>query len=293
MDFLEFKIPSKHPIDFSEYHKGYIFPFCDIDEVSFRKTFLVDRKLVRVQVQADSESSLVVNLTSPDLGSERVRDQVIRWITYIFDLDNSHQPALDRLSELANEINSPAPQGLGFLSVHSADEMLLNALLSQNTTAKFYFKMSENIAKTFGKNLALDNTESWTYPSIIHLNKQKVERLAKCKIGYRIRSLPFIAEFLRNFLEEEFSELSLSEMYKKLVSIKGIGDYSARCFQIYYLKRYEVVFVDSWVRHVMNRLFGTPKKITVRQLEEFCEQKFGSQRALVLDYLLANLPSLE
>ena len=58
---------------------------------------------------------------------------------------------------------------------------------------------------------------------------------------------------------------------------------------IYYLKRYEVVFVDSWVRHVMNKLFEMPKKITIRQLEEFCEQKFGAQRALVLDYLLANI----
>lgn len=290
----ELTLNSNHPVRMDLYCKegNYIFPyFTTLTPELISKTFDVGSQLIRADISASSLKKLNVKLNALEEISEQDELKLVQWISHIFDTDNSYKEPLQNLRELAERVPIPSPDTLPFIAVHSADEMLLNAVLSQNTTADFYFKMTHTIAKKFGNKIIIKGKASYAYPPIIgNLQFQKEEDLSTCKIGYRTKFIPHIANFLAEYPLPNINQLPDDVILKKLMGIKGIGEYSARCFLIYHLKRYNLVFIDSWVKTVFHSLFKLPKSISISQFTKFFNKHLSPSPALQLAYILANTP---
>jgi len=280
---------SRHKISFEMFCKAgtYVFPyFSRINKNKITRTILVKSHPVRMEIESSISNQLNVTISSKIEIEKEIEDSIIRWIEFVFDLNNSYEKPIENLQDLAEKYNFSPPDSIPYIAVHSPDEMLLNAVLSQNTTGNFYVTMTQLIAKKFGQKFVLDNDISYVYPSIKgNLEKQSIEELSKCKIGYRTKFIPYLANFLTKF-PKAIQNLPNGEILKKLRKIKGIGEYSARSFLIYHLKRFDVVFLDSWVKSSFHSIFNLPKSISMRNFEEFCEKNLSPEPALQLVYIL-------
>ncbi len=280
---------SNHKISFEMFCKAgtYVFPyFSKINIKKITRTISVNSLPVRMEIESSISNQLNVTISSKIELTKEIQDSIIRWIEFVFDLKNSYEKPIANLQDLAEKYKFSPPETIPFIAVHSPDEMLLNAVLSQNTTGNFYVTMTQLIAKKFGQKFVLDNDISYIYPSIKgNLENQSIEELSTCKIGYRTKFIPYLANFLTKF-PKAIQNLSNEELLKVLKKIKGIGEYSARSFLIYHLKRFDVVFLDSWVKSSFHSIFNLPKSISMRKFEEFCKKNLSPEPALQLVYIL-------
>jgi 3-methyladenine DNA glycosylase/8-oxoguanine DNA glycosylase len=280
---------SKHEISFEMFCRAgtYVFPyFSKINNKMITRTISVKSYPVRMEIESSISNQLNVTLSSKTEITKEIEDSIIRWIEFVFDLRNSYKKPIANLQDLAEKLGFSPPKSIPFIAVHSPDEMLLNAVLSQNTTGIFYVTMTQLIAKKFGQKLTLDNDISYVYPSIKgNLEIQSIEELSTCKIGYRTKFIPHLASFLIK-APKTFENIPNEELLKELKGIKGIGDYSARSFLIYHLKRFDIVFLDSWVKSTFHSIFNLRKSISIRKFEEFCKKNLSPDPALQLVYIL-------
>ena len=103
-------------------------------------------------------------------------------------------------------------------------------------------------------------------------------------MGYRSASVHKIAtDIAEGRLDlESWSDPSIpsDDLYKRLLSLPGIGPYAASCLLIY-LGRYDRVNIDSWARTLVGKELG--RKVTDKEVHEFFEQ-YGKWRALVYQF---------
>lgn len=285
----QISLNSKHEISFEMFCRAgtYVFPyFSNINKKMITRTILVKSHPVRMEIESSISNQLNVTLSSNTEITKEIENSIIRWIEFVFDLKNSYEKPIANLQDLAEKFSFKPPKSIPFIAVHSPDEMLLNAVLSQNTTGNFYVTMTQLIAKKFGQKLVLEDEISYVYPSIKgNLEIQPIEELSTCKIGYRTKFIPYLANFLTKF-PKSIENLHNEEILKSLKGIKGIGEYSARSFLIYHLKRFDVVFLDSWVKSTFHSIFNLPKSLSIRKFEEFCIKNMSPEPALQLVYIL-------
>ena len=283
-----FDLNSKHEISLGSLSRGYVFPYFSLFEKNkIVKVFSIDSTVIVADIQLSKTQNITLELIcSRELPTE-TQSMVVGWIKYILDLDADYSEPLKRLQELSEEIDIPKPSTLSIPFVYSPDEMLISALISQNTTENSFRKMMDCLARNYGESTVINGLESHSFPTVKKLARAKLSELTSCRIGYRYKAIPHLNSFLEMNSPSELEETDNDSLLKKLTNIKGIGDYSARCFLIYHLKRFNVVFLDSWVRKVINKQFGLPKHINITEFTDFADEHFSPSPALILDYLIS------
>ena len=146
----------------------------------------------------------------------------------------------------------------------------------------------------FGDKVNFDGKTMRYWPSPKTIAKRTVEELmAKAKLGYRAKNLKTIAETLNNGFPtlEELSVMAPEDAKKKLMSLMGIGDYSAE------LVMPRMGFpLDVWSAKIFSVLFGGKKpdnpRDTIPELRKQAEQRWGGWMGHAFVYVLNDLPEL-
>lgn len=146
--------------------------------------------------------------------------------------------------------------------------------------------------QNFLKEWGLQNNDSTiippAFPPLHLLHSVKDEEYRKTKVGYRAKYLPAMVEYLiNNKLSYDNSNWERNQFLKQLKTIKGIGDYSARCIVLYGAKDYSMSFVDSYVKFLMNHYFNIDKSLTNNSLLKMMDEKFYPYQGLLIDWLTA------
>ncbi|KPL17903.1 MAG: hypothetical protein AMJ92_10530 [candidate division Zixibacteria bacterium SM23_81] len=165
-------------------------------------------------------------------------------------------------------------------------EMLVSAVVSQNTNFHSFRRMLMALAERFGSSILLDGRKVSAFPSAQVLAKSSQKALEG--IGaYRSQAIQNVSLAILNGLEGQIEGRTTEEATERLMSIKGLGPYSAHAAILYGLRHYDAFFIDTYVLKVMGNLFFEGKRPTGSKLRDFADQRWGAWQGLALDLLLA------
>ena len=161
-------------------------------------------------------------------------------------------------------------------------EDVIKTILTTNTTWTGTIRMTGMLVEQFGKSVT-GNPIGRAFPSPGSIASSDEQTLRdQTRLGYRA---PYILELARQVdsgsldLEElKIRELPSEEVFNKLFSIRGIGNYAAANL-LMLLGHYEYIPIDSWaVKLVSNEFFGGNPIQSTQVIEVF--ESWGEWKGL-------------
>lgn len=161
---------------------------------------------------------------------------------------------------------------------------IIKVVTTTNTTWTQTVGMVARIVDAFGTPLPSDPTRR-AFPQPDQIAGVTLEEFsAKARLGYRNRSVHRLAgDVAAGRLDlESWDDPAIppADLYKRLLTLPGIGPYAAACLMIY-LGRYDRLNVDSWARMMVGRELGRP--VTDKDAHAFFEP-YGEWKALVYHF---------
>ena len=163
------------------------------------------------------------------------------------------------LKQLSDNLTSYFKVGSWWPSL-SKDEIIIGAVLTQNTTWK-------NVERSL-ENLKVNNLLE--LKKLSKINKNKLTELIKPSGFYTQKSqtLIDICKLIEQHASlQKFFELPLSKSRKELLSIKGVGPETADSILLYSGNK-PIFVVDNYTRRITKRFLGLGKELTYGELQE-------------------------
>ncbi len=171
---------------------------------------------------------------------------------------------------------------------------LILAVTLQMAPMKRSNQMMDLLIANFGDQAHFDGKTMHYWPSAETIATSTVKELkTKAKLGYRAANLIAIAKALQNGFPtmDELWAMAPEEAKKKLLTLRGIGDYSAE------LVMPRMGFpLDVWSAKIFYVLFfgkepENPRK-AIPVLKQTAEERWGKWRGYAFVYVLNDLPQL-
>ena len=195
------------------------------------------------------------------------------WSHY-FDLDTDYGEIKNDLAKSEPRIRAATDYGFG-IRILNQDlfETMISFIISQNNNIPRIRKNIESICDRYGRRI---NDDFAAFPSPEALADAKECDLASLKLGYRSR---YIIESSRQYLEE-----GPPETRDELLRFCGIGPKVANCIMLFGLHEVAAFPIDTWVKHIMNDMYGFEEK-DVKGMQRFANERFGELAGYAQQYL--------
>jgi N-glycosylase/DNA lyase len=149
-------------------------------------------------------------------------------------------------------------------------------------------QISLALRKRYGEPKRILDREVHTYPSAQRIAQLTEKELRACALGYRAKNL--LATSRRVASSEanldEWTNLADESLRQKLCELPGVGAKVANCVMLFAYERLGAFPIDVWIERVLRQqYFPRRKKITARQLREFCDNHFGEHGGYAQQYL--------
>ena len=203
----------------------------------------------------------------------------LRFVDF-FDLDTDYSKIKKELSQyevLKESINF----GKGIrIAKGQTEEIIFQFIVSQNNNIKRIQKIVEKMCEVGDK---IDEKYN-AFPSAKKLASLPFEWFKGLGAGYRDVFLYETAKLLSEIDLDEKIKLPSGELYKWLLSIKGVGPKVASCIMLFGFHRTECFPVDTWMEKVYRKYFFTGE-MTRPQISAFMQEKFGVMSGIAQQYL--------
>jgi DNA-3-methyladenine glycosylase II len=171
---------------------------------------------------------------------------------------------------------------------------LILAVTLQMAPMKRSDQMMDALLNQFGDKVSFDGKTMGYWPSTKTIAQCSAEKLmAKAKLGYRAKNLVAIAEQLNKGFPtlEDLAVMPPEHAKKKILTLRGIGDYSAQ------LVMPQMGFpLDVWSAKIFGVLFNGNKpddpREAIPELRAIAEKRWGSWKGHAFVYVLNDLPEL-
>ena len=194
------------------------------------------------------------------------------WKDY-FDLDTDYGEIKRRFS--SDETLAKACAFAGGIRILRQDswESLSSFIISQNNNIPRIRKNIEALCDSYGERI---NDDFAAFPSPEALASAKEDDLAKLRLGYRSR---YIIESSKQYLND-----GPPSTREGLLSFCGIGPKVADCIMLFGLHQVAAFPIDTWVKHIMNDMYGFDEK-DVKGMQRFADERFGELAGYAQQYL--------
>src|SRR6266571_6688960 len=149
-------------------------------------------------------------------------------------------------------------------------------------------QISLALRERFGNPRKIDNHVIHTFPPAQQIARASEKQLRECALGYRARNLRATAQVVSSGQcnLEAWSALPDAELREHLCALPGVGARIANCVMLFAYDRLRAFPIDVWIERVLRQhYFARRKKMTARQLREFCETYFGEHAGYAQQYL--------
>jgi N-glycosylase/DNA lyase len=149
-------------------------------------------------------------------------------------------------------------------------------------------QISKALRNRFGDEREIGGRGLHTFPSAQQIARASEKQLRACALGYRAKSLRATAQFVSSGKcnLEAWSALPDGELREHLCALPGVGAKIANCVMLFAYERLHAFPIDVWIERVLRQhYFARRKKMTARQLREFCETYFGEHGGYAQQYL--------
>ena len=219
-----------------------------------------------------------------DVTGSAPESEIIRRVRHMLQLDLSLDEFHSYCADRPQLSHVPSLRQGRLLRSPTLAEDVLKVIATTNTTWSQTKGMIARIVDSFGTPLPADQSRR-SFPRPEQIAAVPLADFAsKARMGYRSASVHRIAtEIAEGRLDLESWQdpaIPSADLYKRLLSLPGIGPYAASCLMIY-LGRYDRVNVDSWARTMVGKELGRP--ITDNEVHDFFEP-YGEWKALVYQF---------
>jgi N-glycosylase/DNA lyase len=149
-------------------------------------------------------------------------------------------------------------------------------------------QISLALRQRFGTQKEIGGTQVYAFPGADRLAGSSDEELRKCALGYRARNLLATARKVASGDADlpAWRELPDDELRMRLCELPGVGAKVANCVMLFAYERLGAFPIDVWIERVLRQqYFPRRRKITARQLREFCDDYFGAHGGYAQQYL--------
>ena len=160
-------------------------------------------------------------------------------------------------------------------------ETLISFIISQNNNIPRIRKCVEALCCRYGERIGEYYGREWyAFPEPEVLASASVDDLAALRLGYR-------SEYIRTAAEQFVHDRDIGRLpqtREEILAYRGVGPKVANCIMLFGLRDVSAFPVDTWVRHIMNDMYGIPEN-DMKQMESFALEKFGDYAGYAQQYL--------
>lgn len=199
------------------------------------------------------------------------------WSNY-FDLGTDYSLIKETLLRNEPKIGDAIEYGKGIRILNQDKfETLISFIISQNSNIPRIRKCIEAICRNYGESLGeVFGEERFAFPSPEMLGKATVDELMALKLGYRSK---YIIASTEKYINE-----GCPADYDEVLAYPGVGPKVANCIMLFGLHDVEAFPIDTWVKRIMNDMYGLEEK-NVQSMSEFASKKFGVYAGYAQQYL--------
>jgi DNA-3-methyladenine glycosylase II len=253
-----------------------------------RKAIFIDGKPTIIEI-TESDNHLVIKVLIGDNSEKEIIAFVKDWFDYDRDLSSFYQ-LLEKDSDLkymASEYN-----GLRLLAIPDLFEALCWSIIGQQINLTFAYKLKRRFTEIYGTKLTYESSDYYLFPKPEIVANIKVEDLLP--LQFSNRKAEYLIEIAKQFVSGNISKEILStkttaEAIRLLVSIRGIGEWTANYALMKSLKRLEcVTYGDVGLYNALHNLKEFDKRPSRETLDSFFEN-FKDWEAYTVFYLWRSL----
>ncbi len=141
------------------------------------------------------------------------------------------------------------------------------------------------ISEFFGEKKQFENKIYYTFPQQGKIDNY--EKLIHAKTGYRAKYIFEINKIVKQNPQilEQIKNADYKHAKKLLMQFPGIGTKVSDCICLFALEHKESFPIDTWIKQILEELYHDKQIKTIKQLEQFIEQYFKSNKGLKQQYL--------
>ncbi len=255
---------------------------------SVRKLILVQNKPTLIEIK-NSNNHLTINT----LTGENKQDLIIDFVKEWFDIDRDLRPFYELLNtDPTLSYMTTDYHGLRLLGIPDMFEALCWSIIGQQINLTFAYKLKRRFTEHYGSKLTYEAKDYFLFPSPEIVASLKVEDLQP--LQFSTRKAEYLIEIAQQFIKgniskEKLSAMTTPEAIKALVSVRGIGEWTANYALMKSLKRLEcITYGDVGLYNALHQLKGFPKRPSREQLNDFFQQ-FQRWEAYTVFYLWRSL----
>ena len=260
----------------------------EVRQNSVRKLLSIDNIPTLIEV-FEEDNYLIIKILVGKSSENKIVQFVKEWFDIDRDLTDFYQ-LLSQDSELS--YMNVDYNGLRLLGIPNLFEALCWSIIGQQINLTFAYKLKRKITETFGSKLIYENNDYYLFPSPEIIANLQVSDLMPMQ--FSTRKAEYLIEIAKQFVSGNIAKSKLEQMttpeaIKSLVSIRGIGEWTANYALMKSLKRLEcVTYGDVGLYNALFALKGFPKRPPREQLDQFFEN-FKNWEAYTVFYLWRSL----
>lgn len=232
-----------------------------------------------LNVKSDYDKGTVV------LKNTNLKDFEAIWYNY-FDLGRDYGEIKSILSE--DEILKGAMEyGRGIRILNQEPwELVISFIISANNNIPRISKSIDVLSEMFGEPIIYNDKTYYSFPNEESLGKAELEQIDMCRAGFRCKYIYQTARMIDNgeLDLKEVAKLSTEAAKKELMRLPGVGPKVADCIMLFSMQKHDAYPIDVWVKRVTEH-FYLHKDVSMKQLQEFASDKFGSLAGFAQQYL--------
>jgi N-glycosylase/DNA lyase len=120
-------------------------------------------------------------------------------------------------------------------------------------------KMVNRISQRFGKKLAFDGYDFYTFPKPTDLAQTSPKDLRSCGLGFRAERVLETAKIIDSgeFALEALKRLDYGKARRELLVLPGVGPKVADCVLLFSLEKLEAFPIDVWMKRAATNLYAS------------------------------------
>lgn len=215
-----------------------------------------------------------ISLEGNELTVEATGGDEAFWGHY-FDLETDYSEIKRKLTDSEPLIKPATEYGCGIRILNQDPfETIISFIISQNNNIPRIRKNIESLCRAYGD--PIDGSGLYAFPSPEALASADEGDLSALRLGYRCA---YIKESAKRYLEK-----GCPKTREELLEFHGIGPKVANCIMLFGLRDTAAFPVDTWVKHIMNDMYGFDEK-DVKGMQSFARDKFGDLAGYAQQYL--------
>ena len=289
---MTYKIPIPQNFSFQEclwfLDRNYDDCLHEVRPNAVRKAIFINNKPTLIEI-TESDNHLVINVLVGNNSEKKIVEFVKDWFDYDRDMTIFYT-LLNQdtdLKYMALEYN-----GLRLLAIPDMFEALCWSIIGQQINLTFAYKLKRRFTEAYGTKLTYESNDYYLFPKPEIVANIQVEDILP--LQFSNRKAEYLIEIAKHFVSGSISKEILSahttpEAIRLLVSVRGIGEWTANYALMKSLKRLEcVTYGDVGLYNALHNLKGFDKRPTRETLNSFFKN-FKDWEAYTVFYLWRSL----